>query len=98
MGQSIVTYAKEQGIELSDYESFKAFPGQGIRAAIHGAFIRVGKRIFLEHEGVQSELEITTEADRLEREGKTVVWVSRETQILGIIALMDTPKDDAQNA
>jgi Cu2+-exporting ATPase len=97
-GQAIVNYAKEQGIELSDYESFKAFPGQGVRATIHGAFIRVGKRVFLEQECVKSEPEITTEAGRLEREGKTVVWVSRGTQILGIIALMDTPKNDAQNA
>jgi Cu+-exporting ATPase len=98
MGQAIVNYAKEKGIDLFKYESFKALPGQGVVAAIHGAAVRVGKKVFLEQEGVQIEQTITAEAERLEQDGKTVVWVARDEVVLGIIALMDTPKLDAKQA
>jgi len=98
MGQAIVNYAKEQGVELLKAGSFKALPGQGVRAEVLGASICVGKRVFLEQEGVQISPEIVTEAERLEHEGQTVVWVARNNAVLGIIALMDTPRTDAQNA
>jgi Cu+-exporting ATPase len=57
--------------------------------------MRVGKRIFLEQEGVQIEPEMAVEAESLEQEGKTVAWVSRGNAVLGIISLMDLPKPDA---
>jgi len=98
MGQAIVSHAKEQGTELFAYESFKAFPGQGVLATIHGASIRVGKYVFLEQEGVQIEPGTAAEAEKFEHDGKTVVWVSRDKAVLGIIALMDAPKKDAQGA
>jgi Cu+-exporting ATPase len=98
MGQAIVNYTKEQGIDLFKYESFKALPGRGVVTTMHGAAIRVGKRIFLEQEDVQIGAEIAAEAERFEHEGKTVVWVARDRDVLGIIALMDTPKLDAKQA
>ena len=98
MGQSIVNFAKEQGIELLKAESFKALPGQGVIAEVQGALIRVGKQVFLEQEGVRIRPEMAAEAERLEHDGKTIVWVSRDNVVLGIIALMDTPKMDAQRA
>jgi P-type Cu2+ transporter len=97
-GQAIMKYAKEHGIEPLKAESFKALPGQGVVAMVQGSSIRVGKQAFLEQEGVQIRPDIVREAQRLEHDGKTVVWVSRDTVVLGIIALMDTPKMDAQPA
>ena len=78
--------------------TFKALPGRGVIAEVQGASIRVGKRVFLEQEGVQITSGIAAEAERLEKEGNTVVWVARDRVFLGIIALMDTPKMDAQRA
>jgi Cu+-exporting ATPase len=98
VGRAIVYYAQEQGIPLLTHQSFQALPGLGVLATIQGALIRVGKRVFLEHAGVPIEPEIATEAERLEHDGKTVVWVSRDKAVLGIITLMDIPKKDAQNA
>jgi len=98
MGQSIVNFAHEQGIELLKTGSFRALPGQGVTAEVQGALIRVGKQAFLEQEGVQPRPEMAAEAEWLEHDGKTIVWVSRYNVVLGIIALMDTPKTDAQLA
>ncbi|MGC1455897.1 MAG: heavy metal translocating P-type ATPase [Nitrospirota bacterium] len=98
MGQAIVNYAQEQGIRLLNAREFKALPGRGVIAEVQGASIRVGKLVFLEQEGVQITSGIAAEAERLEKEGNAVVWVARDRVFLGIIALMDTPKMDAQRA
>ena len=98
MGQAIVNFAREQGIELLKAGSFRALPGQGVTAEVQGALIRVGKQVFLEKKGVQLKPEMAAEAERLEHDGKTIVWVSRDNVVLGIIALMDEPKADAQRA
>jgi len=42
--------------------------------------------------------EMLAQAERLERDGRTVVYVSRSKDALGIIGLMDAPKPDAAAA
>jgi P-type Cu2+ transporter len=98
MGQAIMKYAKERAIAPLKADSCKALPGQGVIAMVQGSSIRVGKQAFLAQEGVQIRPDIVREAERLEHDGNTVVWVSRDKVFLGIIALMDTPKMDAQHA
>jgi Cu+-exporting ATPase len=98
MGHAVVNYAKQQGIELYKADSFKAVPGQGVKAMAKGASILVGKRAFLESEGVLIGQDIVVEAETLEQNGRTVAWVSRDKTLLGIIALMDSPKPDAGSA
>jgi len=98
MGQAIVAYAKEQGIPLFKVDSFKAVPGLGVIATINNVSIRAGNRAFLKQEGVPITPDIDGEAEKLERKGMTVVWVSRNRAVLGILALADSPKPDAFNA
>ena len=98
MGQAIVNYAKEQGIELYKSDSFKAEPGRGVKATVNGMSVCIGKRALMDEAGVQIEPDILSEAEKLEQAGGTVVWVSRDTILLGTIALMDSPKPDAFSA
>lgn len=98
MGAAIVSHAKEQGIPLLNAESLKAAPGKGVSTTINGVTVLVGKRVFLEQEGVPIQPEIIAEAESLEQHGMTVVWVSRDRSLLGVIGLMDTPKPDSSAA
>ena len=98
LGAAIVDHAKEQGIPLLKAEGFQAMPGQGVRAMIAGMPMLVGKRTLLEKEDVVICPEIVAEAEALERGGRTVVYVTRDKALLGIIALMDSPKPDAAQA
>ena len=98
LGAAIVDHAKEQEISLLKTEGFKAVPGQGVRAMIAGAPVLVGKRTLLEKEDVAIYPEIAAEAEALEHGGRTVVFVARGKALLGIIALMDSPKPDAAQA
>lgn len=98
LGAAIADHAKEQGTPLLKAEGFKAVPGQGVRAMIAGLPVLVGKRMLLEKEDVVIYPEIAAEAEALEHSGRTVLFVARNKALLGIIALMDSPKPDAAQA
>ncbi|MGE5173574.1 MAG: heavy metal translocating P-type ATPase [Betaproteobacteria bacterium] len=98
MGVAIVNHAKEQGLSFLKAESLKAVPGKGVSTTIDGVTVLVGKRIFLEQEGVPIQFKIISEAEMLEKRGMTVVWISRDKSLLGIIGLMDAPKPDSSAA
>ncbi len=70
------------GIEAIDEESRKIFVGN--------------KRLLIEN-GV-SENELKGVVDNLQESGKTPVFVARENKLLGIIAVSDTVKIDAESA
>ncbi len=96
VGKAIVSYAEAQGIERFPVDSFRALPGLGVSATINQAQVFVGKRALLEQEGIEPGPEIGLLADKLEFEGNTVVWVSHDKTVLGLIALRDLPRPEAR--
>jgi Cu+-exporting ATPase len=98
MGSAIVRYAQEQHVQLFPCDAFRAIPGQGVEASVQGLRVLVGKRTFLEANGIAIGPAIVQEAEQLEQTGKTVVWVARGKDFLGFLVLMDVPKEDAKEA
>ena len=76
---------------------FEAVPGKGIRAIIDKKEIRGGNYPY-----ISSFVEIDSyslkEAERLSKEGKTVVYFGLDKQYLGFIAVADTIKDTSAEA
>ena len=95
LGAAIVRYARDKGISPLSSGGFQAVPGQGVRAMVEGKQVLVGKQSLLEQEDIVVYPEIVAEAEVLEQSGRTVVFVSQEKVLLGMIALMDSPKPDA---
>ncbi|NTW58302.1 MAG: heavy metal translocating P-type ATPase [Nitrospirae bacterium] len=98
LGAAIVRFAQEHGISILQSGSFNAVPGQGVSATVEGKRVVVGKRTLLEQKGVEILPGMVVQARRLENNGRTVVYVAREKELLGIIGLMDMPKPDAAAA
>ena len=98
MGSAIVRYANERHIQLFPFDAFRAVPGQGVEASVQGSRVLAGKRVFLESNGIAIDPATAQEAYHIEQTGKTVVWVSRGDEFLGLIALMDVPKEDSREA
>ena len=98
MGSAIVRHAREQHVHLFPFDAFRAFPGQGVEASVQGARVLVGKRVFLEANGIAIGPTTVQEAEQREQTGKTVVGVARGAEFLGFLALMDAPKEDAKEA
>ncbi len=97
IGVSIVAYAKEKGIPLSDITQFKNIAGKGIAASIDEKVYLVGNKALMEQEGVP--LTAATQAyEELSEKGKTTIFVARDNEIIGLIALSDTIKEESYRA
>jgi heavy metal translocating P-type ATPase len=89
------TAAQERGIAAATVEGFSATAGLGVEGTVDGHTVVAGRRSFVKA-GMADELEHA--AGRLEGEGKTLVWVSRDGEPRGVIAVADTLKPSARNA
>jgi P-type Cu+ transporter len=72
--------------EITDFESTT---GGGVQAVVQGDVIRIGKRSFLESAAIAIPDALGAMEERLQGEGKTVIWAGRNDQLLGLIAIAD---------
>jgi Cu+-exporting ATPase len=95
LGKAIVRKAKELNIKLFAPEQFKSHGGFGVEAVISGDRVRVGKPKWFD-----SGLLAPAKDDirRLQSEGKTVMVVSKEDRLSGLIAVADRVKPDSKEA
>lgn len=70
----------------SSVSHFKASPGKGVSGEIEGKTYRIGSIRWMEEEGLSVDKKIS---DPLEAQGKTLVCLSDDQQILGILAIAD---------
>ncbi len=100
LAEAIVEGAKAQELALVEPTSFNAVPGHGIEATVDGRRIWLGNRRLME----QIEVDIApllAEAERLEGEGKTVMFLATADDnggsptAVGLIAVADTIKEDS---
>jgi Cd2+/Zn2+-exporting ATPase len=81
-------------LELEDVKTFKSLPGRGIKGDINGTIYLAGsKRLF-----PKSEIEKWDEKiSKQEGEGKTVVIIGSENNILGLISISDKIRESSRN-
>ncbi|WP_206915827.1 heavy metal translocating P-type ATPase [Alicyclobacillus suci] len=95
LGAAVVKYSKDQGIVIPPAMSVQAIPGKGIEGVVEGRTIRIGNRRWLTEVGITDFPEDTLV--QLENSGKTAVMVASDDKLLGVIAIADTIKPDAQD-
>jgi len=94
LGRAIVARAEAEGIGLGNVANFEALRGKGVRGTVDSKSVLVGSRTLLEEHGV-AVAALEDEMRRLEDEGKTAMLVAVEGELLGLLAVADTLKDDA---
>ena len=95
LAQAIVEKAKDENIELQKVDKFKVIPGKGVIATMASKNVFLGtKKLMLENDLDVSSID--KELEKLENQGKTVVILAQEKDILGLIAIADTLKDHAK--
>ena len=97
VSQSIARSAQDDFVELMAVDAFEAIAGRGVRGVIEGRMYSLGNHRHVEESGLcSSSLELRFET--LEREGKTVVALSSEREVLTLFAVADTVKDTSREA
>lgn len=94
IAKAIVLYAREQHIPLSEIKEFSRIPGKGSQARVDGAFVVVGGAAIVERKNVSAPDEVAGEHNR----GKTIIYVLRNGELLGILALADIIRDESREA
>ena len=97
LSKAIVSYAEGLGISWDKPENFENISGKGIKATFASNEIYVGKYDFTAERCLVPQ-SLTAEAKRLSAEGKSVVYVSDNHGVLGIIALADELKQESFEA
>ncbi|MCH7836422.1 MAG: heavy metal translocating P-type ATPase [Chloroflexi bacterium] len=97
LGDAIVRGAAGRGIEVQAADSFQAVPGHGVEASLNGVAVLLGNRKLMADRGVSVD-RLLAEAERLEGEGKTVMFVAADGRPLGLVAVADTLKETSARA
>jgi cation-transporting ATPase V len=92
---AVVEGARERAVELQPATDFRLVAGRGVRAQVGEVGVLVGRRAFLEAEGLEVPGWLDEEAARLESEGKTAFWAGWDGKARGVLAVADTLKDGA---
>ncbi|OAQ55459.1 heavy metal translocating P-type ATPase [Enterococcus thailandicus] len=97
LAKAINDYSKKNGIAPYEVSEFTAHPGAGISGRINQQEYFAGTKKRLAQLSL-SVAPLEEQALHLEREGKTVMYLADEKQVLGLIAVADAVKPEAKQA
>ena len=97
LGKAIVNEALKKGLVLADPEKFKSTSGAGVEAVIRGGRIKVGKPDWFSETAALSQYDKAV-ITGLQSGGNTVVMVSVEGRLWGLVAVSDTLKPESASA
>jgi Cd2+/Zn2+-exporting ATPase/Cu+-exporting ATPase len=91
LAQAVLLLASERGLRTHEPEEFEAVPGVGVRAKIDSRWVEVGRRA----PAVECKV---GEIAALESQGKALLFVVRDGELLGVLAAADTPRPEVPQA
>ena len=98
LAEAIYSYAEEEGVKIDEVIDFKAIPGHGVEGKIHGKKYYFGNRRLITDVVGLDISSINRKMSKIEEQGKTVMILSDEKEILGVVAVADTVKETSKEA
>lgn len=86
LAHAIATHARNLGIAIEPIDDFRAHAGQGVSARVGGATAHLGSPAYAQVLGLTLP---STDIETLQQAAKTVVFVSRNEHVVGLIAIAD---------
>ena len=97
IGKAVVQAAQERGLDITTPSQFKAITGHGIAAQVGENSVIIGNLSLIQQQGISTK-RFKEKAERLQTEAKTVLWVAVDGHVVGLLAVADTLKSEAQAA
>jgi len=98
LAKAIVRAASSRNLDLKNPVTLQSVTGKGVIVDMEHHIIRVGSRKLMADAHIQWPENLLLEAERLETDGKTVIFAAKDLQALGLIAVADTIKAEAIHA
>ena len=97
LAEAILEYARLHQVSFPEAEGFISLPGKGVKAVVAQAQLALGNRKLMQEEGIDIE-KAALDLEQLEGQGRTVMFLARGKQLIGLVAARDELKSHAQRA
>lgn len=94
LASAIVNQAKTDKVDVPSVDDFQAIEGKGVTAKVNGQTAFVGSARLLEM--VDNSAAFQSQAQQLQQEAKTIVYVGLNGKLIGLIGIQDVPKANAK--
>jgi Cu+-exporting ATPase len=98
---AVMEQARKERLHVPEAHDAKALPGRGVEGRVRGQTLALGSTRLLRELGL-NEGALLADAERLERQGRTVSWLvganGGQRQVLGLLAFGDAVKASAAEA
>ncbi len=98
LGKAIVLAGEERNLNLTAAQDFEASFGDGVSANVDSATIHIGNSAFMRQNDIKMDKKWQNHAENMAKQAKTPVFLSKDNQIIAIIAIADPIKPDAKVA
>ncbi|MCS7105298.1 MAG: heavy metal translocating P-type ATPase [Thermofilaceae archaeon] len=95
LAKAILDRCRSLGVKPSEPNSYDHVPGLGVIAEVNGLTVAVGSRALAEKLGVELPQEVLRRAEALSEAGSTVLFVSVDGRLAGLLEVRDEVKEDA---
>ncbi len=92
LARAVVAGAEARGVQPATVDNFISVTGQGVRGESAGHALALGNATLMKTQGVDVGA-VADEADRLRRQGRTVVFLGIDGKLAGAIAVGDPLKE-----
>lgn len=96
LAQAVLSRAEEKGLVLTPVENFQAIEGKGVQGQIDQRLVTLGNGKL--HDGTAMDPELEKRMVELQEQAKTVISLSVDGQVIGLIAIQDAPKASSKEA
>lgn len=95
LGEAVVNYCKETGIETVEVSNFNSLTGMGVSGTINEAKYFIGNKKLMDEKNISYSLE---DIEMLQEKGETPLMLFDEKKLLGIISVADEVKESSKGA
>ena len=98
LARAIVKKAEEKGVKTISISDLEAIPGYGVVARVDGNSIAIGNKKLMDREKVDIKkfVKLYKNAKSFEKKGKTTIYITKDNELIGVMAITDTVKEDAK--
>jgi len=97
LANAIVAGAQERGIELAKATNFESITGKGVRAEVDGKRVSLGNLGLLKESNIDAD-DLAAQAELMRRDGQTVVYITIDRKIAGLLGVTDPIKSTTADA